>query len=204
MMSSAEKPKHLSVEEYLAAEEIAFTKSEYIDGWVRAMVGSTLRHNQVKANCLVCLALALKGRRCKPYDSDTKVRIVRKGRTRFYYPDVQVVCESNAPTDVYQDSPVLIIEVLSPSTRRYDLDEKMSAFLDIPSLEYYLVLEQHCPSAILMRRTGDCFVREIYNDLDSTIDLSLLGCSLPLREIYDGIEFTETCVQEPEPEYEVT
>ena len=203
-MSSAEKSKQVSVDEYLTAEEVPFTKCEYIDGWVRAMVGSTLRHNQIKGNCFVYLANTLKGKPCKPYDADTKVRILRKGSTRFYYPDVQVVCESNAPTDVYQDRPVLIIEVLSPSTRRYDLDEKMSAFLDIPSLEYYLVLEQHMPVAILMRRTGDCFAREIYDDVDSNIDLSVLGCFLPLREVYEGIEFTDTCIQEPEPEYEVS
>jgi Uma2 family endonuclease len=202
-MSSAEKPDVTSVEDYLAAEDLAFTKSEYIEGWVRAMSGATLRHNQVKCNCLVYLANTLKGKRCRPFDSETKVRIRRKGRTRFYYPDVQVVCESNEPTDVYQDQPVLIIEVLSPSTRRYDLDEKMAAYLMIPSLEYYIVLEQHQPSAIVLRRNGDGFLRESVDDVASIIDLPALGCSLPLRDVYEGIEFTETCVQEPESEYEV-
>ena len=202
-MSSAEKTVYVTVEEYLAAEEIALEKSEYIEGWVRVMTGATLRHNQVKCNCLIYLGSTLKGKPCRPFDSDTKVRIRREGRTRFYYPDLQVVCQSNSPTEHFQDQPVLIIEVLSPSTRRYDLDEKMLGYLSIPSLQYYLILEQHQPSAIVLRRNDQGFQRECYEDIASQIDLPALGCSLPLREIYDGIEFTESHVRELESEYEV-
>ncbi|MFN6163932.1 MAG: Uma2 family endonuclease [Planctomycetota bacterium] len=204
MMSSAEQPQYYSVEEYLAIEEQAQTKSEYIDGWVRAMTGATNRHNCVKINCLVHLVNQLKGQRCRPFDSDTKVRIDREGRRRFYYPDVQVVSQSNDQLSVFQDQPVLIIEVLSPSTRRYDLDEKMAAYLTIPSLECYIALEQHQPIAIVMRRSHGGFLRQTIQGIDQSIDLPFLGCSLPMREIYDGIEFTAECVQEPDPEYELT
>ena len=203
-MSTAKIPEFATVEEYLAAEEKSITKSEYIDGWMRAMTGATLRHNRVKVNCLVLLGNILKGKRCQPNDSDTKLRIRRKGRTRFYYPDVQVVCESNAPTDVYQDLPVVIIEVLSPSTRRYDLDEKLVAYLEIASLECYIILEQHIPFAIVMRRTDNGFLRETYQGIESSIPLPLLGCALSLSDIYEGIVFTATCVQEPDPEYEIS
>ncbi|MFN6130193.1 MAG: Uma2 family endonuclease [Planctomycetota bacterium] len=204
MMSSGEQPQYYSVEEYLAIEEQAQTKSEYIDGWVRAMTGATNRHNCVKINCLVHLVNQLKGQRCRPFDSDTKVRIDREGRRRFYYPDVQVVSQSNDQLSVFQDQPVLIIEVLSPSTRRYDLDEKMAAYLTIPSLECYIALEQHQPIAIVMRRSHGGFLRQTIQGIDQSIDLPFLGCSLPMREIYDGIEFTAECVQEPDPEYELT
>lgn len=204
MMSSAEQPQYCSVEEYLAIEEQAQTKSEYIDGWIRAMTGATNRHNCVKINCLVHLVNQLKGQRCRPFDSDTKVHIDREGRRRFYYPDVQVVSQSNDQLSVFQDQPVLIIEVLSPSTRRYDLDEKMAAYLTIPSLECYIALEQHQPIAIVMRRSHGGFLRQTIQGIDQSIDLPFLGCSLPMREIYDGIEFTAECVQEPDPEYELT
>ena len=202
-MSTAEIPDFVSVEDYLAYEEIATSRSEYIEGWVRAMTGATNRHNRVKGNCFYQLKRALNGQRCQPFVSDTKVRIRVLGRTRFYYPDLQVVCESNAPTEVYQDAPVLIVEVLSPSTRQYDLDEKLAAYLEIPSLECYMLLEQHMPIAIVMRRTEKGFLRETYDDIEASILLPFLGCSLSLREIYEGIEFTPTCVQEPLPEYEV-
>jgi Uma2 family endonuclease len=122
---------------------------------------------------------------------------------RFYYPDLQVVCKSNEPTSVFQDQPVLIIEVLSPSTRRYDLDEKMAAYLTIASLEYYIALEQHQPIAIVMSRTADGFLREVIEGIKTDIKLPVLECTLSMREIYEGIEFTADCIQEAEMEYEI-
>lgn len=202
-MSNAEKPEYLTPDEYLLMEERGSTKSEYVDGWIRAMSGATLRHNRVKLNCLVQLSLKLKDQRCQPFDSDTKIRLNSDGKKRFYYPDAQVVCDSNKLSSVFQDKPVLIVEVLSPSTRRYDLDEKMTAYLTIPSLQCYLLLEQHQPIAIVMRRTKSGFLREDIQDINASIDLPTLGISLAMRDIYDGIEFTDECVQEPEPEYEV-
>jgi len=200
-MSSAEVPQFVSVADYLAAEEIALSKSEYVDGWVRAMTGASNRHNRVKINCLFQLMLALKGNRCQPFDSDTKVRILRQGSTRYYYPDLQVVCEANAATDVFQDSPVLIVEVLSPSTRRFDLDEKLNAYLQISALQCYVVLEQHWPTAIVMRRHESGFLRQVVEGVDARIELPFLNCSLWLRDIYEGIEFSTSCVQELGIEY---
>jgi Uma2 family endonuclease len=130
-----------------------------------------------------------------------KIRLNWGGKRRFYYPDVQVVCDSNDQLSVYQDHPVLIIEVLSPSTRAYDLQEKHDAYLSIPSLQCYIVLEQHQPIAYVMRRSNQEWIREIIQGIDATIHLPFLGCSLSLKDIYEGIEFTETCVQEPDPEY---
>jgi Uma2 family endonuclease len=202
-MSSAERPEYVSVDEYLSMEEQTLTKNEYVNGWVRAMTGATLRHNSVVGNCFVSLAITLKGKPCRPFNSDSKVRIDCVGRKRFYYPDVQVVCESNEPTSVFQDNPVLIIEVLSPSTRRYDLDEKMSAYLTIPSLQSYIALEQHQPIAIVMRRVSNGFLREHVEGIEATIDLPFLKCSLAMRDIYEGIEFTAEFVQEDEMEYEI-
>ena len=83
-MSSAERPTFVSAEEYLAAEEIATTKHEYVDGWVRAMTGGTVRHNQVAVNTLVHLANSLKGRSCRPYSSDMAIRIRFQEKLRFY------------------------------------------------------------------------------------------------------------------------
>ena len=203
-MSSAEQPKYRSVEEYQAFEEHSLTKSEYIDGWIRAMTEATFRHVRVATNSLVALGVRLKNKPCMPLGSDMKLRIDREGTKRFYYPDVQVVCQPNAPSSVFQDQPVLIIEVLSPSTRRYDLDEKMTAYLTIPSLECYIALEQHQPIAIVLLRANGGFLRQTIEGIDETVDLPFLGSSLPMREIYEGIEFTAECVQEPDPEYELT
>jgi Uma2 family endonuclease len=133
-----------------------------------------------------------------------KVRIRFAGKTRYYYPDVQVVCRSNEPTSVFQDQPVLIIEVLSPSTRNYDLNEKLEAYLQIPSLECYIVLEQHQPIATVFRKTNDGFSRQLVQGTDSIIDLPFFNGSLSLADVYEGVEFTETCVQESDSQYEIS
>ncbi len=191
-MSRAERPEWVGVEDYLAAEEVARVRNEYVEGWVRAMTGGTHRHSRVKVNCLVTLANLLAGSPCQPFDSDAKVRIRSDGKTRFYYPDLQVVCESNALTDVYQDRSVMIVEVLSPSTRVYDLDEKLDAYLAIASLECYIILEQHRPFVIVMRRTTNGFLCETYEGIEATIALPFVRCSLPLQAIYERVEFTPT------------
>jgi len=97
----------------------------------------------------------------------------------------------------------MIVEVLSPSTRLYDFDEKMASYLSIPSLQYYLILEQHQPHATLMLKTGTSFLRQIIEGIDRKIDLPFLGCSLLMSEIYEGVEFTPTSVQEPDLDYDV-
>lgn len=123
---------------------------------------------------------------------------------RFYYPDVQVVCDPNPGTDVFQDRPVLIVEVLSPSTRLYDLDEKLNAYLMIPSLKCYLILEQHQPIATATFRDGDSTLQQQYQGIGAVIDLPFLQVSLALSAIYEGVEFTPTCVQESELVYRET
>ncbi|MFM8262655.1 MAG: Uma2 family endonuclease, partial [Pirellula sp.] len=174
---------------------------EYVDGWIRAMTGASIRHI-IKLNCTILLGNNLKGQKCRPYDSDTKVRIFRDGKRRFYYPDVQVVCESNDPSSVFQDRPVLIIEVLSPSTRANDLHEKLEAYQSIPSLECYIVLEQHQPIASMWRRSKRTWIKETIQGIDATIDLPFLSCTLAMKDIYEDIAFSDTCVQEPDLDYE--
>ena len=203
-MSSAKKPDYYSDQEYLQFENQSHSKSEYIDGWIRAMTGASVRHNQVKGNCCFSLRLKLRNKPCRPFESDMKVRIRFAGKTRYYYPDVQVVCRSNEPASVFQDQPVLIIDVLSPSTRNYDWNEKLEAYLQIPSLECYIVLEQHQPIATVFRKTNDSFSRQLVQGTDSIIDLPFFNGSLSLADVYEGVEFTETCVQESDPEYELS
>jgi len=195
-MSTAEKLVFHSVDAYLKAEELSLTRSEYINGLIRAMTGATNRHNTVSVNIVVSLGRQLKGQNCRPFNSDTKIR-VRKGEgTCFYYPDASVVCESNRATETFQDKPVVVMEVLSPSTRAIDLDEKLTAYLSIESLQATILLEQDKPFAIVMRRTPSGFLREVYEGLASTIELPTIGCSLSLEEVYSGVDFTPASVQE--------
>jgi Uma2 family endonuclease len=186
----------LTPEEYLAGEEVAETKHEYVGGVVYAMSGATNRHNILSMNALGLLFAQLRGTGCRPFNSDTKVRIRFPDHTRFYYPDGMVVCHQNAPTEVFQDSPIVIIEVISPSTRRTDQEEKRAAYLTIPTLCAYIVLEQHQPTATVWRRKSDGFTLERYAGAAATISLPEIKAELELHELYRGLELGS----EDEPE----
>lgn len=84
---------------------------------------------------------------------------------------------------------MVIVEVLSQSTRRIDEGEKRDSYMSIPSLSLYLLVEQDSPLVIAFRRTGSGFVREVYRQLDQAIRIDELEISLPLNEIYDGLKF---------------
>ena len=188
-MSAALKWNLVSVEDYLERELISETKHEYLGGVVYAMAGARNLHNTIMDNTHVSIAVRLRGKRCKAHSSDTKVRIHLPTHLRFYYPDIHVTCDPNPPDDSFQDNPVVLFEVLSRSTRRIDAGEKKDAYLTIPSLCVYALVEQETAAVIIFRRTSAGFVREVHEGLDAVVPLSEIGIDLPLREIYDGVEF---------------
>jgi Uma2 family endonuclease len=189
-MSAALKWNLISVQDYLDGELRSPVKHEYIGGVVYAMAGARNSHNYIKDNTLGSLYVRLRGKRCRAQGSDTKVRIQLPKQIRFYYPDVHVVCEPNLPSDSYQDRPVVIFEVLSRSTRRIDEGEKKDAYLTIPSLRVYGLIEQEEPAVIVFRKSANGFEREIYQGLDAIIPLGEIEIELPLAEIYEGIQFS--------------
>jgi Uma2 family endonuclease len=93
------------------------------------------------------------------------------------------------PADSFQDEPVTVVEVVSLQTRRIDEGEKKDAYLAVPSLEIYLLVEQNCPMALAYRQTDQGFVREIYQGIKATVPLACIQTNLALAEIYEGVEF---------------
>jgi Uma2 family endonuclease len=145
----------VSVDDYLAAELDAPVKHEYVAGVVYALAGARNAHNTIGGNIFGELHARLRGRTCRPFNSDTKIRVRQPGQVRFYYPDTSVICRPNPPSDTYQDEPTVLFEVLSRRTRRIDLGEKKDSYLTIPSLGVYVIVEQDTPTVIAFRRTGD-------------------------------------------------
>src|ERR1043166_10251430 len=133
-MTAARKWNLLSVEDYLAGELTSPVKHEYLAGVVYAMAGARNAHNLIATNTLTALALRLRGSPCRPFNSDTKIRIRQPTEIRFYYPDASVICRPNPQSDSFQDEPAALLEVLSRRTRRIDEGEKKDAYLTIPSL----------------------------------------------------------------------
>lgn len=189
-MTALRQPNSLSVAEYLAGEEQSEVKHEYLGGAVHAMAGASNQHNTIAVNAVGFLLARLRGRSCQPFNGDTKVRIEFPDHIRFYYPDAMVVCEPNPPADHFQDRPVVIVEVLSESTRRTDLGEKRDAYLTIPTLKVLLFVEPESPCVLVFRRQpeGGFAVAEV-KGIEATIPLPEIEAKLPLAELYERIRF---------------
>lgn len=140
-------------------------------------------------NPLTILAVQLRGRRCEAFNSDTKVRLQLPTHVRFYYPDAMVVCHPNPERDAFQDHPAVIVEVLSASTRRTDEGEKKDAYLAIPSLKAYLMVEQDLPVVVAFVRGDHGFERQVFEGLAATVSLAELDLELPLAELYERVQF---------------
>lgn len=188
---------HVSVQDYLARELDSPVKHEYVGGRVFAMAEARVLQNVITGNVFGNLYARLKGKRCQQFGSDMKVRIRQSNQTIFYYPDVSVVCRTNPRDDTYRDEPTVIVEVLSQRTRRIDAHEKLDAYLTIPSLSVYLLVEQEEAAVVADRRINEGFVREVYVEDSAVIPLPEIDTELPLAEIYAGVEFTpELCDEE--------
>lgn len=188
-MGSAKIRESIAVNEYLAGELVSRVKHEYVGGVVYAMVGASNAQNIIATNALGILHTRLRGKKGRPFNSDTKIRIRLPTQTRFYYPDASVVCRLNLPDDSFQDEPAVVVEVLSRSTRRHDEGEKKDAYFSIASLAVYLLVEQDDARLTAYRRTEQGFVAEVYEGLQATIPLPEIDAELPLRERYEAVEF---------------
>ncbi len=195
-MTAAEKLNLVSVEDYLAAELSSQVKHEYLGGMVYAMAGANNAHNIIASNILGVLHPKLRGTRCRVFNPDTKIRIHLPTHWRFYYPDASVICRPNPQSDSFQDEPAVVFEVMSKATRRLDMGEKKDAYLTIPSLSAYVLLEQDTPAAIVHRRTEQGFAREVYEGLEAAILLPDINVELALAEIYEGVEFVPEAEEE--------
>ena len=188
-MASAERLSPITVDDYLAGELHARSKHEYVAGMVYGMAGGTYAHNLVASNVLGELHAKLKGKPYRALNSDSKVRVQSGTYTRFYYPDASIVCGENVLDDVFQDKPTVIVEVLSESTRRTDEGEKLEAYQKIPTLNVYILFEQDLAAAVVYRRVSREFIREVYFDLKTTINLPEIDAVLQLASVYEEVDF---------------
>lgn len=184
MSSTVRKPHLLSPEAYLALEEGAPEKNEYVDGEIYAMTGTTVRHNKIAGNLYLALRNHLDGRPCETFMADLKVHAA--AANAFYYPDIVVRCQERplaGDTRVIAD-PTLIIEVLSPSTEAIDRREKLAAYRRIPSVQEYAIVAQDERSVEIYRRQGDIgWTYHAFTD-DETVDFASVGLTLTLDSIH--------------------
>jgi len=178
-------------EEYLALEREAEYKSELINGQIYAMSGASEEHNLITLNLASEIRQQFKGRSCRVYSADMRVKVSSTGM--YTYPDVVAVCGGS----IFEGSEVdtltnttLIAEVLSPSTEAYDRGEKFAHYRRLPSLQEYVLISQDKLRVEHYRRRGEEWIFTELSELEDTLHLAAVDCSVALRDIYDKVEFT--------------
>ncbi len=179
---------HLSVDDYLEGEEISEIKYEYIAGRVYAMSGGTMAHQRICRNFTAQALQSLAGKPCEPTNSDFKLRINLGDDWAFYYPDAMIVCEPIPDDAHFTDSPTVILEVLSPSTRRNDEVQKFRDYLTIPSLQVYILAEADFAKLTIYRREGESFSGKVLTGTDQTLDLPEVGIAITMADLYRDVE----------------
>jgi Uma2 family endonuclease len=179
------------VAEYLAIEKAAEFKSEFYDGEMFAMAGASRDHNRVRENLVGELFGRLRGGPCSSFSSDMRVRVNKTGL--YTYPDMLIVCgvEEYPPGD--PDTllnPTVILEVLSPSTERYDRTIKFRHYKQIESLREYVLVSQDEPAIERRIRQPDGrWILVEVTDLDAEFVLDSVPLSVPMADIYRGVVF---------------
>ena len=187
----------LTPEQYLEIEEKAEFKSEYWDGQMYAMAGGTPRHSDASGGAFEALRRRLKGRRCGVFNSDLRVR---DGQNRFYtYPDIAVVCsEPEFGATHTLTNPVVLVEVLSPSTEAHDRGFKFERYQHIKTLQEYVLISQAKPRVETYLRQADGSWRyQAVEGLDACVSLRSIEVEIPLAEIYDGVLFLDWFKPDP-------
>ncbi len=168
----------ISEQDYLQGELLAETKHEYIDGQVHAMAGGSENHNLLSVNIATELKTRLKGTPCRTFIADMKVKV----GANFFYPDVMVVCQEDNQSEYYKTAPVIIVEVLSKSTRRFDQTDKRLRCQRIPSLEEYVLIEQDKGEIQVFSKKDQW--QSFYYYLGDDITFSSLGITVRVEDIY--------------------
>jgi len=194
-----------SPEKYLAFEREADERHEWLDGLIYAIAGESPQHSLISANIITILNLQLRGKPCATYSPNIKVYsrlptdVGLKGL--FSYPDCLVVCGQALFHDQHRDvliNPRLVIEVLSPTTERYDRGKKFLRYQQNTSLTDYVLVAQDYPSIEHYARQGEgSWDYSITTELTGSVALTSLECRLPLAEVYDRIEFPVLSEDEP-------
>ncbi len=196
-MATSAAQTYLTPEEYITLERKAIpdaetVRSEYVKGKIIAMSGASRAHNLITMNISTMLHTSLKGQGCETYANE--MRVSTPSTLSYFYPDVVVVCEEPRFEDDVFDillNPIILVEVLSPSTEAYDRGEKFSRYRQIESLQEYVLVAQDKICVEIFRRQENNWMLTDFQNLEERLPLVSVQCELPLREIYDRVTFPE-------------
>jgi len=190
--------KPMTLAEFLEWEERQPTRYEFDGVGPVAMTGGTLAHARIQRNLAFALTGRLRGKPCEFLGSDLKIRTTDD---RVRYPDGFVTCAGGQNASTVLSDPIVIFEVLSPSTAAKDRIVKAREYQAMPSVQTYVMLEQDRIGATVYSRAANVWTHEILIE-DSVLALPEIGVELPLAELYEGIGFEEQDKPDQPPEFE--
>lgn len=183
-------PKVLTLAEYLQADEASEVPVEFVDGRVYAMSGGTIRHALIVGNVIHSAKVSLRGGPCNAYPSDLRVEV----GPNYVHPDVTVICGEPKVSEALANTvsnPVLIFEVLSPTTESYDRGRKLRIYTGLPSLQSYVLVSQDSPVVETFHRQGDSWIWENCEGLDGVLKIGALDLTINLADVYEGVDFSK-------------
>ena len=176
---------YVTPEEYRALERKATLKSEYLNGEILAMSGASNAHNLITLDIATELNIQLRRHGCLVYSNDMRVRTSPTGP--YFYPDVVVVCgEPQFEDNVFDTllNPIIVVEVLSPSTEVYDRGEKFAHYQELASLQEYILVSQDKIRVEQYRLIKPQWVHREFHATEEGLPLVSIGCELTLQDIY--------------------
>ena len=189
---------HYTPEEYFALEAGSEQRHEYFDGEVFAMAGGTKSHNLITQNFTLALRSGLRGKGCQVFMED--VRLAVQDDFHYTYPDVVVTCDPADRRDpLLVRQPVLIVEVLSPSTADYDRSRKFTQYQKITSLRHYVLVSQTAWVLEWFRRDdAGQWIYTVFSDPADVLEILELSLRLPLADVYEDTDVAPLAlVEEP-------
>ncbi len=181
----------ITPEEYLALERKADVKSEYFNGELFVISGASRKHNQISTNLVRILGNELLDEPCNVYASDMKVKIEKFNK--YSYPDIVVACEEEKFEDEQEDvllNPLIIIEILSDSTKACDRGQKFFHYQSIDSfVEYILVSQKSSQIEKFVRQTDNTWNYSVFHNTEDLVHISSIKCDLPIKEVYRKVSF---------------
>ncbi|WP_008312101.1 Uma2 family endonuclease [Leptolyngbya sp. PCC 6406] len=198
MIAQPQTSQHYSPSDYLDLEVASEMRHEYINGEIVPMTGGTPNHNRIIRNLCTALTLAVRGQAYEVFIADQRLWI--PDAQIYTYPDVMVVAGELTYQPGRRDTltnPLLIVEVLSPSTRSYDRGDKFAAYRTIPTLAEYLRVDQSSYQIEHYAKTGaKQWLLQVYDQPETTLQLTTLEVEIALTDIYDKVQF-EAAPSEP-------
>jgi Uma2 family endonuclease len=195
-MGQAElQPRRYTPAEYFALEEQSEVRHEYYDGEIFAldegpagMAGGTIAHNLIKGNLVAGLRPGARARKCRLVDEN--VRLVVQDDFHFAYPDIMVSCDPADRMETRQlRYPVLIVEVLSPSTADYDRGRKFNQYKQLASLRHYLLVSQTAwVLEHFARNKANQWIHTVLSDPADVLEIPDLSLRLPLADVYEDTD----------------